>query len=35
MPPIVMAFIGFGAGLLTMTVVSFYKWVFKRWNKDI
>lgn len=29
---IVMVLIGFGAGILTMTVVSLYKWVFNIWN---
>jgi len=27
--------IGFGAGMLTMTVVNLYKWVLKTYNKDI
>ena len=29
MPAIVVVIIGFGAGLLTMTVVSLYKWVLQ------
>jgi len=32
MPAIVMVLIGFVAGLLTMTVVSLYKWVINFWN---
>ncbi len=32
MPAIVVVLIGFVAGLLTMTVVSLYKWVFNIWN---
>jgi len=31
----VMVLIGFGAGLLTMTVVSLYKWVIEIWNGGI
>jgi len=29
---IVMVLVGFGAGVLTMTVVSLYKWIFEIWN---
>lgn len=32
MPTIVMILVGFGAGLLTMTIVSFYKWFLEVWN---
>jgi CRISPR/Cas system CSM-associated protein Csm5 (group 7 of RAMP superfamily) len=28
----VVVLIGFGAGILTMTVISLYKWVFNIWN---
>ena len=35
MPAMAMVLIGFGAGLLTMTVVSFYKWFFNRYNGGI
>jgi hypothetical protein len=35
MPAIAMVLIGFGAGLLTMTVVSFYKWLFNMYNGGI
>jgi len=28
----VVVLIGFGLGILTMTVVSLYKWVFNIWN---
>lgn len=32
MPAIVVVLIGFVAGMLTMTVVNLYKWVFNIWN---
>lgn len=32
MPAIVVVLIGFVAGLLTMTIVSLYKWVMNIWN---
>jgi len=32
MPPWVIMLIGFGAGILTMTVLNLYKWVFKVWK---
>jgi len=35
MPAIVMALIGFGAGMLTMTIISFYKWFLEYWNGGI
>ena len=35
MPTIVVVLIGFGAGLLTMTVVSFYKWFLDVWNSGL
>jgi len=35
MPAIAMVLIGFGAGLLAMTVVSFYKWFFNMYNGGI
>jgi len=35
MPPIVVVLIGFGAGMLTMTVVSLYKWVLEMWNGGV
>jgi hypothetical protein len=35
MPTIIVILIGFGAGLLTMTVVSFYKWFLEIWNGGI
>jgi len=31
----VVVLVGFGAGLLTMTIMSFYKWFLKVWNKDL
>ena len=31
----VMVLIGFGAGMLTMTIVSLYKWVLEMWNGGI
>jgi hypothetical protein len=30
--PIVMILVGFVAGLMTMTIVSLYKWFLKNWN---
>jgi hypothetical protein len=35
MPPMVMVLVGFGAGILTMTVVSLYKWVLEFWNNGL
>lgn len=35
MPAIVVVLIGFGAGMLTMTVVSLYKWVLEMWNGGV
>jgi len=32
MPAMVVVLIGFGAGMLAMTVVSLYKWVLEIWN---
>lgn len=32
---IVMVFIGFGAGMLTMTVINLYKWILEFWNGGI
>jgi hypothetical protein len=32
MHPMVMILAGFGAGILTMTVLSFYKWALEIWN---
>jgi len=32
MPMIVMVLVGFVAGMLTMTVVSLYKWFLEIWN---
>ncbi len=32
MPAIVMVIVGLTAGMLTMTVVSFYKWFLEMWN---
>jgi hypothetical protein len=29
---IVVVLIGFGAGILTMAIVSFYKWFLEIWN---
>jgi len=29
---LVMVLVGFGAGILTMTVLSLYKWVLEIWN---
>ena len=34
MSAIVIVLIGFGAGLLTMTVVSMYKYFLKIWNNE-
>jgi len=34
MPAIVMMLLGFGAGIFTMTIVNFYKWVLKTWNNE-
>jgi hypothetical protein len=33
MPPIAVVLIGFGAGLATMAIVSFYKKFFKIWRE--
>jgi hypothetical protein len=30
-----MVFIGFGAGILTMTIINLYKWVLEIWNGGI
>jgi len=27
--------VGFAAGILTMTVVSLYRWAFKIWNNGV
>jgi len=35
MPGMVMVLIGFIAGMLTMTIVSLYKWVLEMWNGGI
>ena len=35
MPSIVMVLIGFGAGMLTMTVMSMYKWVLEYMNSGV
>jgi len=35
MPAMLAALIGFAAGMLAMTVVSLYKWVFKIWNNGL
>ena len=35
MPAIVVVLIGFGVGLLTMTVVGFYKWFFNMYNGGV
>ncbi len=35
MSTLVVVLIGFVAGLLTMTVVSLYKWVFNIWNNGL
>ena len=35
MPAMVVVLIGFGAGLLTMAVVSFYKWFFNMYNGGV
>jgi hypothetical protein len=35
MSPMVMVLVGFIAGLMTMTVVSLYKWVLKYWNEGV
>ena len=32
MHPFVMVLVGFGAGILTMTILSLYKWVLEFWN---
>jgi hypothetical protein len=32
MSAIIVVIIGFGAGMLTMTVVNLYKWVFNLWK---
>lgn len=32
MPAMVVVLIGFGVGMLAMTVVSLYKWVLEIWN---
>ena len=32
MPAMVMVLIGFGAGMLAMTVVGLYKWFLEIWN---
>ena len=32
MNAVAVVLIGFGAGILTMTIVSFYKWFLKMWN---
>jgi hypothetical protein len=34
MPSLVVVMIGFVVGLLTMTIVSLYKWVLNIWNND-
>ena len=34
MPAMVVVLIGFGAGMLTMTVVNLYKWVLKTCNNN-
>jgi CRISPR/Cas system CSM-associated protein Csm5 (group 7 of RAMP superfamily) len=35
MSTVVVVVIGFGAGLLTMTIMNFYKWFLKVWNRDL
>jgi hypothetical protein len=35
MSSLVVVMIGFVVGLLTMTVVSLYKWVLNIWNNDL
>jgi len=35
MPAMVVVLIGFGAGMLTMTIVSLYKWAFQIWNGGV
>jgi hypothetical protein len=35
MSSVVVVMIGFVVGLLTMTVVSLYKWVLNIWNNDL
>jgi hypothetical protein len=35
MNPIVMVFIGFGAGIFTMTIVSVYKYILQFWNGGV
>jgi hypothetical protein len=35
MPAMVMVLIGFGAGLLTMTIVSLYKWILEYFNGGV
>ena len=35
MPTIVVVLIGFGAGMMTMAAVSFYKWFFNVYNGGI
>jgi len=35
MSSLVVVLIGFVAGLLTMTVVSLYKWVLNIWNNGL
>jgi hypothetical protein len=32
MPGITIIILGFVAGMLTMTIISFYKWFLKIWN---
>jgi hypothetical protein len=33
MSPMVVVLVGFGAGLMTMTIASLYKYVLKYWNE--
>jgi hypothetical protein len=35
MSAIAMIIIGFVAGLLTMTIISFYKWFLDFWNRGL
>lgn len=35
MSSIAIVLIGFGAGILTMTIVSLYRWIFEIWNGGV
>ncbi len=34
MPGVVIILIGFVMGIMTMTIISLYKWVLKYWNNE-